>query len=149
MHQMIFAREAARDPVPAKRWAVFLSNHREVIAAMDSFTVPMLTFGVLHCFFVIAHVENGRLNVDLGRATAIALPEQETVRRWKEVTPQWPIMHVLLHGVSQNQCMARYPSNHVNVAYAPTGEDADRALAVKATTFHKMELHVSLCRVEL
>ena len=34
--------------------AVFLRNHREVIAAMD-FTVPTLTFGVLYCFFVIAH----------------------------------------------------------------------------------------------
>jgi transposase InsO family protein len=30
-------------------------NHREAIAAMDFFTVPTLTFGVLHCFFVIAH----------------------------------------------------------------------------------------------
>jgi hypothetical protein len=39
----------------ATRWAVFLRNHREVIAAMDFFTVPTLTFGVLYCFFVIAH----------------------------------------------------------------------------------------------
>jgi len=30
-----------------------LNNHREVIAAMDFFTVPMLNFGVLYCFFVI------------------------------------------------------------------------------------------------
>jgi hypothetical protein len=33
----------------------FLSNHCEAIAAMDSFTVPTLTFGVLYFFFVIAH----------------------------------------------------------------------------------------------
>ena len=39
----------------ARRWTAFLSNHREVIAAMDFFTVPTLTFGVLYCFFVIAH----------------------------------------------------------------------------------------------
>jgi putative transposase len=32
-----------------------LSNHREAIAAMDFFTVPTLNFGVLYCFFVIAH----------------------------------------------------------------------------------------------
>ena len=32
-----------------------MNNHREVIAAMDFFTVPMLNFGVLYCFFVIAH----------------------------------------------------------------------------------------------
>ena len=48
-------RRAPRSPEPAKRWAAFLSNHREAIAAMDFFTVPTLTFGVLHCFFVIAH----------------------------------------------------------------------------------------------
>jgi transposase InsO family protein len=48
-------RKAPRRPEPAKRWAAFLSNHREAIAAMDFFTVPTLTFGVLHCFFVIAH----------------------------------------------------------------------------------------------
>ena len=48
-------RKAPRNPEPAKRWAAFLRNHREAIAAMDFFTVPTLTFGVLYCFFVIAH----------------------------------------------------------------------------------------------
>jgi transposase InsO family protein len=48
-------RRAPRDPEPAKQWSTFLSNHREAIAAMDFFTVPTLTFGVLYCFFVIAH----------------------------------------------------------------------------------------------
>jgi transposase InsO family protein len=48
-------RKAPRSPEPAKRWATFLSNHHEAIAAMDFFTVPTLTFGVLYCFYVIAH----------------------------------------------------------------------------------------------
>ena len=48
-------RKAPRNPEPAKRWAAFLSNHREAIAAMDFFTVPTLTFDILYCFFVIAH----------------------------------------------------------------------------------------------
>ncbi len=93
-------------------------------------------------------VEDGKLNVDIGRASAISLPEEETKRRWKEVTPQWPIMHALLHGVTQNQFMARHPANHVNVAYAPTAADADRALAAKAIMFHEMGLRVYLCGVE-
>jgi putative transposase len=38
-----------------KLWAAFLHNHREVIAAMDFFTVPTLTFQVLYCFFIIEH----------------------------------------------------------------------------------------------
>src|SRR5271154_4008352 len=48
-------RRIPRTPEPAKRWLTFLRNHREAIAAMDFFTVPTLTFGVLYCFFVIGH----------------------------------------------------------------------------------------------
>jgi hypothetical protein len=43
-------RKAPRDSKPARRWASFLNNHREAIAAMDFFTVPTLAFGVLYCF---------------------------------------------------------------------------------------------------
>jgi len=94
-------------------------------------------------------VEHGKLQVDIGRLSAITLPEEETRRRWKEVTPQWPIMHALLHGVTQNQFMARHPANHVNVAYAPSAEAADKALAAKATMMHEMGLEVHLCGVTL
>jgi len=48
-------RRAPRSPDIGQRWLSFLRNHREAIAAMDFFTVPTLTFGVLYCFFVIGH----------------------------------------------------------------------------------------------
>jgi transposase InsO family protein len=48
-------KRAPRDPEPAKRWLPFLRNHREVIAAMDFFTVPTLRFSVLYVLFVISH----------------------------------------------------------------------------------------------
>jgi hypothetical protein len=48
-------KQAPQDLEPAKRWLTFLRNHREAIAAMDFFTVPTITFGVLYCFFVISH----------------------------------------------------------------------------------------------
>jgi transposase InsO family protein len=48
-------RWAPRDPERAKRWLAFLRNHREMIAAMDFFTVPTITFNLLYCFFVISH----------------------------------------------------------------------------------------------
>jgi hypothetical protein len=48
-------RRAPRDAHPVKQWLTFLRNHREAIAAMDFFTVPTLTFGVVYCFFVIGH----------------------------------------------------------------------------------------------
>ena len=38
-----------------RKWLAFLQNHREIIAAMDFFTVPTVTFRVLYCFFVIEH----------------------------------------------------------------------------------------------
>lgn len=90
-------------------------------------------------------IEEGELHVDLGRATVVALPDEETQRRWQATTPQWPIMHAVLHGVTRDQMMARHKANHLNVAYAPSAEAADRALAAKAIMFHEMGLKVNLC----
>ena len=89
--------------------------------------------------------EGGKLHVDMGRATAIALPAAETERRLKSVTPQWPIMHVLLHGISRDQFMARHHANHVNVAYADSAENADKVLAAKAAMMAEMGIKVHLC----
>ena len=90
-------------------------------------------------------VEGAKLHVDLGRGTVVTLPEAETERRWKETTTQWPIVHAVLHGVGQNQLMARHKANHVNVAYAPTAEMADKALATKAAMFAALGVDVHLC----
>ena len=43
------------NPDARQRWRTFLANHREVIAAMDFFTVPTVTFRVLYVFFVMHH----------------------------------------------------------------------------------------------
>jgi putative transposase len=50
-----------------KQWLTFLRNHREAIAAMDFFTVPTLTFGVLYCFFVIGHDRRKILHFNVAR----------------------------------------------------------------------------------
>jgi len=60
-------RRAPRDPEPAKRWLAFLKNHREVIAAMDFFTVPTVTFSLLYCFFVISHDRRRILHFNVTR----------------------------------------------------------------------------------
>ena len=90
-------------------------------------------------------VEGGALHADLGRGTAVSLPAAETERRWRETTTQWPIMHVVLHGVSRNQFMARHRANHVNVAYAPSAEMAAKALATKAAMLADLGIAVHLC----
>lgn len=56
---------APRDPKPAKRWLTFLRNHREAVAAMDFFTVPTITFGVLYGFFVISHGRRRILHINV------------------------------------------------------------------------------------
>ncbi len=90
-------------------------------------------------------IMDGALHVDLGRATALALPEEETNRRLAATTPQWPIMHAVLHGVTRDQFMARHKANHLNVAYAPDAETADNALRAKAAMFAELGVQVHLC----
>lgn len=94
-------------------------------------------------------VSEGVLHVDLGRGRAVSLPEEESRRRREATTPQWPVMHAVLDGVTRDQMMARHKANHIQVAYAPSVESADRALAVKAAMFHAMGLHVHLCGTAL
>jgi len=91
--------------------------------------------------------QGGKLHVDIGRATSVELPAEETERRLQAVTPQWPIMHVRLHGVSRDQFMARHAANHINVAYADTPELADRALAAKAALMAELGIQVHLCGI--
>ena len=88
---------------------------------------------------------DGRLKADIGIADAIELPREETERRWNITTPQWPMMHAVIRGVSRDQMMARHKSNHVQVAYAPDAEAANLALATKAAMFREMGLDVSVC----
>jgi hypothetical protein len=90
-------------------------------------------------------VEGGALHVDIGRGSVVSLPAEETERRWRETTPPWPIVHTVLHGVSQNQMMARHRANHVNIAYAPSAEVAGKALATKAAMFAALGVSVHLC----
>ncbi len=90
-------------------------------------------------------VEGSALHADIGRGTVVSLPAEETERRWRETTPPWPIVHTVLHGVTQNQMMARHRANHVNIAYAPSAEEAGKALATKAAMFAELGISVHLC----
>jgi hypothetical protein len=83
--------------------------------------------------------------MDIGRATVVELPLEETQRRWDETTPEWPIMHAVLHGVTRDQFMGRHASNHIQVAYGHDGAGADRAMAVKAAMAEQLGIDVHLC----
>lgn len=77
----------------AKRWFAFLHNHREAIVAFDFFTVPTLTFQLLHCFFVIEHGRRRILHFNVTRH-----PSAEwVVQQLREAFPEaGPYRHVIL-----------------------------------------------------
>ena len=91
------------------------------------------------------YIAESKLNVDIGRATVISLPEEESQRRKDETNPEWPIAHVVLHGVSRDQFMARHKANHAQIVYAPDAETADKALRAKAAFFRRLGVDVFLC----
>jgi putative transposase len=62
-----WVQRAPRDPEKIVRWKEFLKNHREVIAAMDFFTVHTVTFGLLYCFFIISHGRRRILHFNVTR----------------------------------------------------------------------------------
>jgi hypothetical protein len=90
-------------------------------------------------------IEDGRLKMDIGRATVVELPRAETERRWQATTYQWPIMHAVLSGVTRDQLMARHKSNHIQVAYATDARQAERALWVKAAMAEALGIDVNVC----
>jgi hypothetical protein len=94
-------------------------------------------------------VEGAALHVDLGLGKVIELSKEETERRWSNTTSQWPLVSAVFQGVTRDSFMARHRANHVNIAYAPTSEDAKHALAVKAAMFDALGIQVNLCGLDL
>lgn len=90
-------------------------------------------------------VMGGKLHCDLGVAKVVQLPAEETERRWHETTPQWPIMHAVLPGITRDQFMARHRANHIQVVYAPNENQAHRAARIKAAMLAELGLEVHLC----
>jgi hypothetical protein len=91
------------------------------------------------------YISGGALHLDIGRASVVELPPAETERRKQATNPEWPIAHVVLHGITRDQFMARHKANHAQVVYAPDAETADKALTAKAALFARLGVHVHLC----
>ncbi len=89
-------------------------------------------------------IADGVLQADIFRASVIELPDEETQRRKDATNPEWPIAHVVLHGVSRDQFMARHKANHAQLVYAPDAETADKALVAKAAMLQGMGIKVNL-----
>jgi hypothetical protein len=98
-----------------------------------------------HIVWSRVFVAGGALHADIGTARVVSLPREETERRWRETTPQWPIMHAVFDGVSRDQMMARHQSNHIQVVYAPNESEAHRAARIKGAAFAELGLKVHFC----
>lgn len=90
-------------------------------------------------------VMNGVLQCDIGVAEVVKLSNKETERRWKETTPQWPIMHAVIKGITRDQMMARHKSNHIQVVYVPNEKSAHMGARIKASMLNELGLQVQLC----
>jgi len=90
-------------------------------------------------------IEDGRLKMDLGRANVVELPMAEIQRRWDATTPQWPIMSAVLYGVSRDQFMAKHKANHIQVVYANSADEADKAMLTKAALAETLGMEVNIC----
>jgi hypothetical protein len=93
-------------------------------------------------------VEDNRLRVDIGRGRAISLPQEETERRWKSTTEQWPMMHAVLTGVTRDQMMAGHEANQIQVAYGNSPEVVDKAALAKAALAAELGIEVSFCGID-
>jgi hypothetical protein len=93
------------------------------------------------------YVEGDRLQCDLGLGEVVPLPLEETQDRWNQTTPQWPIMHAVLKGVSRDQMMAKHKANHIQVVYAPDAAGARKAMFAKAAAMRELGLKVHFCGV--
>jgi L-fucose isomerase-like protein len=90
-------------------------------------------------------VEGGKLNCDLGLGEAVELPAEETQERWRLTTAEWPMMHMIMQGITRDQFMARHKANHIQVVYAPDKAGARKALYTKAAALSELGVKVMLC----
>ena len=81
----------------------------------------------------------------MGRAGVVELPLEETERRWKNTTPQWPVMHAVFDGIDRNKLMAQHKANHIHVVYVDDNHDAGRACRIKGAALQRLGIEVHFC----
>lgn len=92
-------------------------------------------------------VANNQLNCDIGLGESVSMPNEIAQDNWNQTTPQWPMMHMVMRGITRDQFMARHKANHIQVVYAPSEADARHALYAKAAAMNELGINVSFCGI--
>lgn len=91
------------------------------------------------------YLEGSVLHADIGVGEVVDLPAEETARRWNGTTPEWPIMHGVVKGVSRDQMMAKHKANHIHVVYTTDEATAHKACRIKAAALAELGIVVNFC----
>ena len=70
-------------PDKFRQWTAFLNNHRDAIASMDFFTVPLLTFQVLYVLVIVGHGRRAVMHINVTSAPTA----QWVVQQLREAFP--------------------------------------------------------------
>jgi hypothetical protein len=136
--------------VSAKRWSTFLDNHREVIAAMDFFTVPTLTFGILHCFFVIAHDRRRIIHCNVTRHPSSAWISQQFREAFPyDSTPSYLIFDSAATPVEEplQNCLEFENRRHFAPGWNLARHGSQHAVCTRATLLNLSVPQMGLCPV--
>lgn len=90
-------------------------------------------------------IANNKIHCDIGLGKAVQLPDAVTQEHWRLTTAPWPMMHLVMRGITRDQFMARHKANHIQVVYAPDEASARRALFAKAAALNELGIGVSFC----
>ena len=78
-------------PEPTKtsdqRWTTFLRNHLDSVAAVDFFTVPTVTFGVLYVFVVMLHDRRRALHFNITESPSAFWTSRQVIEAFPFTTP--------------------------------------------------------------
>jgi putative transposase len=121
-----YLRTLLRRPERRQSWMTFLRNHREVIAAMDFFTVPTATFRIFYVPFVIRHRRREILHWNLTAHPTASWVKQQ-LREASPSTPQsstWSSTAIRSSPPSSSPCSGPWDSNRPGSAIVAPGRTA-------------------------
>lgn len=162
LHDLRWGRHYRGDGVDDFVWALqisgaappahFIDGYRDAFSERQPSMYFPLGGGTLkgvskpgHIVWSRVFIADDRLKCDIGLGEVVKLSDTEVEERLRLTTYQWPIMNLVLKGITRDQMMARQKSNHIQVVYAPDRASGRRGLFAKAAAMKELGLEVFIC----